>query len=282
MRESTRSRTGRTAALTAAAAATAALFLVPLAWVLASSFRPGNSAFRYTSPVTWEAFLPLDGDVTNFTRLFNDYFLRAVGNSIFVAAATVVLGLALSVLAAFALSVLRFRGSGVVFAVVVLSFLIPFDAIAIPMSAQFRDWGLANSYLGLILPGLANGFAIFVLRQFFLGIPRELLEAARVDGLAWWRILWQIYLPLSRPAMIGAGLMLFLSQWQAYVWPLLIGTDTDHHLAPIALANLRRQLEVDFGQIFAGSAILTLIPGVLLLAFQRHFTESVAATGIKD
>src|SRR5690606_39303093 len=147
-------------------------------WVVASSFRPGNSAFRYTAPVTWEAFVPLGGDLTNYERLFNDYFLRAVANSLYVAAATVVLGLALSVLAAFALSVLQFRGSSALFAIVVLSFLIPFDAIAIPMSAQFRDWGLDNSYLGLILPGLANGFAIFVLRQFFLGVPRELLEAA--------------------------------------------------------------------------------------------------------
>ncbi|RIQ22866.1 carbohydrate ABC transporter permease [Jiangella rhizosphaerae] len=267
---------------TAAAVLVSVLFLIPLWWVVASSFRPRNTAFAYTSPFGWEALIPVGGDVSNYSALFNGYFLRAVGNSLFVAAVTVVLGLALSVFAAFALSVLRFRGRELVFGLVVLSFLIPFDAIAIPMSGQFRDWGLSNSYLGLILPGLANGFAIFVLRQFFLGIPRELLEAARIDGLGWGRILVQVYLPLCRPALVGAGLMLFLSQWQAYVWPLLIGTDSEHHLAPIALANLRRQLEVDFGQIFAGSVVLTLVPGLLLLAFQRHFTESLAATGIKD
>ncbi|WP_129710935.1 carbohydrate ABC transporter permease [Haloactinopolyspora alba] len=267
---------------TAGAVMVSLLFLIPLLWVVASSFRPGNSAFGYTSPFTFEAFVPLGGDVSNYVALFDGYFVRAVGNSLLVAAATVVFGLVLSVFAAFALSALQFPGREAFFVVVVLSFLIPFDAIAIPMSAQFRDWGLANTYVGLILPGLANGFAIFVLRQFFLGIPRELLEAARVDGLAWWRILWQVYLPLCRPALVGAGLMLFLSQWQSYVWPLLIGSDTEHHLAPIALANLRGQLEVNFGQIFAGSVVLTLIPGLLLLTFQRHFTDSVAATGIKD
>ncbi|MCF2436167.1 carbohydrate ABC transporter permease [Streptomyces thinghirensis] len=135
------------------------------------------------------------------------------------------------------------------FAVILLSFMIPFDAIAIPLSATLRDWGLQNTYLGLMLPGIGNGLAIFLLRQFFLAVPRELVEAARMDGLGWWGVFWKIYLPLSRPALIGAGLTLFTFQWQSYMWPLLIGTEPSRQLGPIALSTLQGQLVVDYGQV---------------------------------
>jgi putative chitobiose transport system permease protein len=268
--------------LSVAAAVAALLFALPLLWTLSSSLRPGNAYVEYLSPFSIESLVPTDFHVANYTALIDGDFGRSVANSLLVSGVTVVVGLFISTTAAFAFSAVRFRGSGAVFALVVLSFLIPFDAIAIPLSSQFRDWGLQNTYAGLILPGVANGFAIFVLRQFFLGIPTELHDAARVDGLSSWQILWRIYVPLSRPALIGAGLMLFLGQWQAYVWPLLIGTDPSKQLAPIGLANLKGQFTVDFGQIFAGSLVLTAIPMILLLVFQRSFMQSIAATGIKD
>jgi putative chitobiose transport system permease protein len=271
-----------TVALTVLAGVLAIFFALPLLWTFTSSLRPGVEIFEHLSPFGVESVVPTELHLENYTALINGDFGRAVANSLFVSAVTVVLGLVISAMAAFAFSALRFRGRGVLFAVVVLTFLIPFDAIAIPLSDQFRGWGLDNTYTGLILPGVANGFAIFVLRQFFLGIPRELYEAARIDGLSALQILWRIYVPLSRPALIGAGLMLFLGQWQAYVWPLLIGTEPDKQLAPIALANLRGQFQVDFGQLFAGSLVLTAIPMVLLLVFQRHFTQSIATSGTKE
>jgi putative chitobiose transport system permease protein len=271
-----------TMALTVLAGVLAVFFALPLLWTFTSSLRPGVEIFEHLSPFGVESVVPTELHLENYTALINGDFGRAVANSLFVSAVTVVLGLVISAMAAFAFSALRFRGRGALFAVVVLTFLIPFDAIAIPLSDQFRGWGLDNTYTGLILPGVANGFAIFVLRQFFLGIPRELYEAARIDGLSALQILWRIYVPLSRPALIGAGLMLFLGQWQAYVWPLLIGTEPDKQLAPIALANLRGQFQVDFGQLFAGSLVLTAIPMVLLLVFQRHFTQSIATSGTKE
>jgi ABC-type glycerol-3-phosphate transport system permease component len=271
-----------TTALTIVAAILSIFFVLPLLWTFTSSLRPGADIFGHLSPFSIESVVPTELHLENYTALIDGDFGRAVANSLFVSAVTVAVGLAISATAAFALGVLRFRGRGVLFAVVVLSFLIPFDAIAIPLSDQFRGWGLDNTYTGLVLPGVANGLAIFVLRQFFLGIPRELYEAARVDGLSAPQILWRIYVPLSRPALIGAGLMLFLGQWQAYVWPLLIGTEPDKQLAPIALANLRGQFEVDFGQLFAGALVLTAIPMVLLLVFQRSFTQSIAASGTKE
>lgn len=257
-------------------------FALPLLWMLASSLRSTDEIFSTLSQLSWRMLVPEQVILENYAALFQGQFARAVANSVLVTAVTVVLGLVISALAAFALSVMRFRGAKAVFSIVVLSFLIPFDAIAIPLATLFRDWGLANTYTGLILPGLANGFAIFLLRQFFLDIPGELAEAARVDGLGWWGILWKIYLPLSRPALIGAGFTLFLFQWGAYLWPLLAGTSPDKVLGPIALANLSGQFEVDFGAIFAGSVLLTLVPLVLLLFFQKQFTQSLAATGSKN
>jgi putative chitobiose transport system permease protein len=154
--------------------------------------------------------------------------------------------------------------------------------VAIPLGETFQDWGLRNSYAGLVLPGLGNGLAIFVLRQFFLGIPRSLLEAAELDGASRWTVLWRIYLPLSYPALIGAGLVLFVFQWQAYLWPLIVVSEQDLQLAPVVLAQLQGQAEYGFdpGQIFAGTVVLALIPVAVLLRFQRHFLQSVATTGI--
>jgi len=123
--------------------------------------------------------------------------------------------------------------------------------------------------------------AIFLLRQFFLGIPAELVEAGRLDGLGWFGVFRWIYLPLSKPALIGAGLMLFLFQWQAYVWPLLIGTDAKHILGPVALSNLQGQNFTDYGLVFAGAVVLTVIPLVVIAGFQRYFVQSVSSTGLK-
>ncbi len=259
----------------------ALLFALPLWWTLISALRPQGETFRTLSPVSVWTVLPRDFTLGNFTRLFEGDFDRAILNSIIVTAVTLVIGLAICSTAAFALAVLRFPGRGVVFAVMVVSFLIPFDAIAIPLAAIFRDVHLESSYMGLILPGVGNGFAVFLLRGFFMGIPRELSEAARVDGLGWWGIFLRIYLPLSKPALIGAGLILFVFQWQAYLWPLLIAPDPEMKVAPVAIAQFSTQQGVDFGRIFAGATLTAIVPLLVLLFFQKYFTQSLSATGGK-
>ncbi|MEU8696586.1 carbohydrate ABC transporter permease [Streptomyces sp. NPDC048680] len=257
------------------------LFALPLLWVFAGSLRPGDKVLAGLDRLSWSSLIPTDATLHNYVTLFQGDFGRAVLNSVGVAAATVLLGLLLSATAAFGLSVFRFRGRGLVFAVILLSFMIPFDAIAIPLSDVFRDWGLQNTYTGLILPGIGNGLAIFLLRQFFLAIPRELVEAARMDGLSWWGIFLKIYVPLSWPALIGAGLTLFTFQWQSYMWPLLVGTEPDKQLGPIALGTLQGQMVVDYGQVFAAAVVLTVIPLVVLLRLQRYFTQTIAGSGLK-
>lgn len=164
----------------------AALFALPLIWIFFGSFRTETDLFNSQYPLTPWILLPRSFTLKNYTQLLGGDFSLSVWNSVFVTAVTVLLGLVVNAMAAFAFSLSRGRGASVLFGFVVLCFLIPFDALAVPLANIFKDWGLWNSYAGLILPGIANGFVIFALRQFFRGIPFELAEAARLDGLGWW------------------------------------------------------------------------------------------------
>jgi multiple sugar transport system permease protein/putative chitobiose transport system permease protein len=257
------------------------LFVVPLWWTVASALRSQEETFRTLSPVSVWTLLPRQVTVENFVRLLQGDFAAAMLNSAVVTAATLVLGLAVCSTAAFALAVLEFPGRTAIFAVMVVSFLIPFDAIAIPLWSSFQDAGLQNSYLGLVLPAVGNGFAVFLLRGFFLAVPKELIDAARVDGLTWWGIFLRVHLPMSKAALVGAGLILFVFQWQAYLWPLLIAPDPAMKVAPVAIAQLAGEHGVDFGAIFAGAVATALVPLVVLLFFQRYFTQSLSTSGIK-
>lgn len=261
---------------------TGIFFFLPLWWILISAFRPESDIFRFLDPLSIESLIPFRLTLDNMTALLSGSFLQAAFNSIFVAAATVVIGLGISVLAAYALSVLQFRGRGLVFLIVVVGFLVPFDAVAIPLGEIFSDLSLRNTYLALILPGIGNGLAIFVLRQFFMGVPKDLREAASLDGAGTWRIMWQIYVLNSKPALVGAGLILFVFQWQAYLWPLIVISEDRMQVASVLLAKLQGQAEYGFdpGQIFAGTLILAIVPIIVLLRFQRSFVQSVATSGL--
>jgi putative chitobiose transport system permease protein len=278
----TRRATVGRGALTALAAGISVLFLLPVVWLIASTFRTSSETFRSSSPLTWDVLWPKEFTLVNVASAIDAGFLTNLWNSLLVAGVTVVVGLAISAMAAFALAVIPFRGRATTFAIVVLSFLVPFEAIAIPLSRAFADWNLTNTLLALILPGLGNGLAVFTLRQFFLGVPHSLAEAAHLDGAGWWRIFQSIYLPLCRPALIGAGLILFLFQWQAYLWPILVISRQELDLAPVAIAKSFGAFTTDYGRVFAETAVLAVIPAIVLLALQRFFVTSVATTGTKE
>ncbi|MER8672258.1 carbohydrate ABC transporter permease [Mesorhizobium sp. M1156] len=262
--------------------AVAAGFLLPIVWLVAGSLRPSNEIFTALNPLSIGSFIPPQPTLANYGSALGGAFRTGLINSIIVAACTVVVGLLVCAAAAFALSAMRWRGREVVFAIIVFSFLIPEEVVAIPLSAIFARAGLQNTYTALILPFVGSGLVIFLLRQFFLAIPRSLIEAAQIDGAGWPRIFFQIFLPLSRPALVGAGVILFNGQWQAYLWPLLVTTRQDMFLAPITLGLMVGQRSSDYGQVFAASTILSLIPAIILLGFQRYFTDSVAMSGVKE
>lgn len=280
--EAVRVRTHTRWGWTVIAAIVGLLFIGPAAWIVVGSTRPSGDILDSLSPLSWSTVIPQRVTVGNYRDLFTvTAFGRPMLNSLFVCSVTVIGGLAVSAPAAYALAVLRFRGRGFVFAFVVVSFLVPFEAIAIPLAQQFTTWHLDNSYVGLILPGIGNGLAIFNLRQAFLGVPASFREAALIDGGSEPGILGRIYLPLSGGALINSSILLFLAQWTAYLWPLLITTSPNLALAPLALARTYSEHAFNFGENFAGSVVLSLIPAFLLFVLQRFFAQSTSASGNK-
>lgn len=268
--------------LTLLAVLVAVAFALPAIWMLLGSLRPGSQVIESVSPLGWQTLIPDTWTLDNYRALFFELrFGRSMINSLFVALASVLIGLALSVPAAYALTVLRFRGREFLFALLVIGFMIPFEAIAIPLAQVFTQWHLNNSYLGLILPGIGNGLAIFNLRQFFLGIPGSLREAAVIDGASDFRIMTRIYVPLSVTSLINSGLLIFLAQWSSYLWPLLIVSDESKQVAPIAIARTYTDTEFNFGQMFGGALLISIVPAVLLLFLQRFFAATIASSGEK-
>ena len=258
------------------------LFLAPLWWVAVSALRPELDIFRYISELSLWTFLPRSPTLTHIIAVWQSSFARAIVNSVFLAIATVVLGLIVCTTAAFALATIEFPGRNFVFGMMVVSFLVPFDSIALPLYSMMRAAALENTFSGLILPGIGNGLAVFLLRQFFFGLPRELREAGMVDGLGWWGVFVRIYLPLSGNALIGAAMLLFIFQWQAYLWPLLIAPAPDLKVAAVAIAEFSTMYQVSYQLVFAAALYISVIPMIILWISQRYFSVSIASTGGKE
>jgi multiple sugar transport system permease protein len=257
-------------------------FVLPLIWSLASSLRPLDEIFKYTSPFSLKAFFPDHLDLSAYVSIFWDKgFGIAVFNSVFVATATVLGGLIINGLAGFVFAVFQFPGRQLLFFITVLSFLVPFEAISIPLYNVIKLLGWIDSYYALIIPGLANGVVIFLFRQFFSQNPRELAEAARMDGAGWLRILWQIYLPLSKPVIISAALLIFLFQWESFLWPLICTRSEHLKVIQVALAGFQERYTTLWNELFAASNVATLIPLFVLLPLQRFYIQGVTAAGFK-
>lgn len=272
----------RTIVLTAVAVVIGLAFILPAVWIFIGSFRPSLDITSTMSPLSWNLFVPTRVSFQNYVDIIiNDGFGLALWNSLVVCLVSVVAGLLISAMAAYVLAVFRFRGRDAIFAIIVISFMVPFEAIAIPLAQQFTDWGLGNTLVGLILPGIGNGLAIFNLRQYFREIPDSYREAAMLDGASEPRILFSLYMRMSGPALTNSALLIFLGQWTAYLWPLLIVSDDNLQLAPVALASTFGEHGADYGANFAGAVLLTLVPAVTMFVLQRFFGRMSLASGEK-
>ena len=195
---------------------------------------------------------------------------------------TVVFG----ILAGYALARLHFRGRGTLFAVMLLMQIVPFQLLIIPIYVMIvRTYGLADSYMGMILPFLINSTAVFVFRQFFIQLPEELFSAAQIDGASELRILWSIALPLVKPALLTTVLLTFIGPWNEFLWPFLVTKDTEMQPLAVTLANyisnIAGRAANPYGAILAGAVVLAAPAVALFLAFQRHFTASELGSGVK-
>lgn len=233
--------------------------------------------------------LPLPGNLTldNFTEINESInLLRSLGNSLIMTAGVVGCTLVFGLLVGYALSILQFRGQGLVFALVLLVQAIPFQLLMIPLYVMVvRYFNLADNYIGMILPFAINSVAVLIFRQYFLQIPKEIFDAARIDGASEMRILRSIAVPLVRPAVLTAMLVTFIGPWNEFLWPFLVTKNADLQTLAVSLANFSQSngtfLANPMGAVLAGACVLAVPVVVLFLVFQRHFTSANLGSAVK-
>lgn len=258
--------------------ALAILILFPLFWLISTAFKsPTENLFEFPPQL-----LPQQPTFNNFIQVWqSNPFGRYLFNSIVVASLTVSFNLLFCALAAYPLARLNFRGRDLIFTAIIATLLIPFQIVMIPLYVLTVQLGLRNSYLGIIFPNLASAFGIFLLRQAFQGVPKELEEAARIDGCSELGIWWNVMLPAIQPALVTLGIFVFIGAWSDFLWPLLILDQPEYYTLPLGVAQLASTFSLDWRLVAAGS-VISIAPIILLfLGVQRYIVPTDAATGVK-
>ena len=252
--------------------------LFPFYWMIATSLKTLTESLQ--SPPT---LLPQHLQIKNYANAFHQApFGRYFFNTLVIAGITVLCNLTTSVLAAYSFALTDFPGKRVIFALLLTTLMIPFEVTLIPNFILIKNLHLYNTYWAQIVPWAAGTFGIFLVRQFFLSIPKEIFEAAVIDGASAWGILWKVAVPLARPALVTLALFSFIGSWNSFLWPLIV--TTSDNVRPIQVGL--RQLTSDAGNnnfpiLMAGTA-LTIIPIAILYFFvQRQLIEGVASSGVK-
>lgn len=263
------------------------VFGLPLVFMIVSSFKPDLQIFADLG--TFNAFLPVgELSIDNYLGVFDRVpFATFLMNSVLISVATVVLGLIVNSMAAFALSRMTFKGQKVILGVILATLIVPFETMALPLlwwvnTLPYIDGsqGWLDTYAVQIVPFIANAFSIYLFYQYFDSIPKELDEAARVDGASWFRIYRSVIMPLAGPAIATVAILTFLPAWNSYLWPLMVVQSEELRPAMVGI-DYFKQLNVSWGQIMAYASIITVPVLAMFIAFQRAFINSIASSGVK-
>lgn len=256
--------------------------LFPIAFCLSASLRTQDDLFRNMFPFSFRALIPTQMTLSNYVIIFTKYeFWRPIMNTLIVTLLTILFGCLLNSVAGFAFTCFDFKGKTVIYALVLVSFMVPFESIAIPLYDVANKLKMVDTYAGMIVPAIADGLVAFLFIQFFKDIPVALIEAARVDGASWPRIFAKIIMPISKPVFVTAGLMIFMNQWNSYMWPLLVARSKEIRTIQIAISAFSGERAIQWTYIFAGSLISAIIPISLFLPFQKYFVEGITAGSVK-
>jgi len=260
-------------------ALSALIALFPLLWAISSSFSPNQDVFRYAYPFSWRSLVPLNFTLEGYASLFQQGFGRAMINTLVLGIVTVIGGGLICAAAGFAFARFEFPFKNLLFGVVIITFMVPADLTAIPRYLLVSQLGWVNTWAALIVPGLANSLVIFLFKQYFEEIPEEIIEAARIDGANWWVIFTRIVLPLSKPILVAAALILFLSQWEAFFWPLLVAPAPELQLVQTAITSIAvSEYKTVWNELFAGSMLAAIVPILLTLPLQRYYVQAVTGS----
>ena len=252
--------------------------VAPFIWMILGSFKSQGELLQ--SPPTW---WPQTASLDNYTQLFSRLnFKQYFYNSTVVAVAVTAGNLLFCSMLGYALALLDFKGKKALFGVVMATLMIPGVVTFVPLFVLVANIGLIDSLPGLILPFLVTPFGVFLMRQFFLGLPRDLLDAGRVDGAGELRIFARIFLPLAGPALATLGILTFLGSWNNFLWPLVVAQQEQNYTLPVALALYSTgQNSTQYGLLLAGATVVVMPVLLVFLVFQRRFIEGIATTGIK-
>jgi multiple sugar transport system permease protein len=254
------------------------LTVIPFIWMLSGSFKTQRELLQ-TTP----SLIPQDPTTANYERFWERLNLpRFFWNSFFIAGMITLANLLFCSMVGYALAKLRFAGRNALFLLVLGTLLVPGAVTLVPLFVLMAKLELVDTLWAVILPVAAGPLGVFLMRQFMLGIPTDLIEAARVDGAREFTIFWRIVLPLSVPALAALAIITFLPAWNALLWPLVVLTSQENFTLPVALAIFSRgQFQADYGLLMAGSVALVVPVIVIFLVLQRQFTQSATMTGIK-
>lgn len=249
--------------------------MLPLYWFIMSSFRPTEDIFLYANDFGLRTIVPNRLTMDNHIAVVHSEFMTAMSNSLIICVTTVTLGIFVNSLAGFAFAVFEFPFKNVLFVLVLLSFMMPFESIVIPLYSLSRSLGIVNTYAVLILPDIANGLVIFLFRQFFAGIPRDVYEAARIDGASWWQIYLRITLPIAGPTVAAASLLIFIHQWDAFFWPLIAASSPDLIVVQVAIARNMSVDQTNWGMLFSSCSIALAVALLPFLFLQRFYVSVI-------
>jgi multiple sugar transport system permease protein len=254
------------------------VMVVPFVWMVLGSFK--TTAELRQLPPTW---IPENPTTENYRELFTRLdFPRYFFNSTVVAVAITLGNIVIGSMTGYALAKLDFWGKRALFLLVLGTLLVPGVVLFLPQFVLVSNLGLVNTHLGLIITTFAAPLGVFLMRQFMLSIPDDLIQAARVDGAGEYRIFWNVVMPLCGPALATLGILTFLGAWNAFLWPLVVATTEELYTLPVALALFAiGQQETNFGLLMAGSLVVMLPVLIIFVLLQRYFTAGIAMTGIK-
>ena len=263
--------------VTLLAALVALLTIAPLLWMLSVSFMARGEASQFPPPL-----LPNDPSLDNYRMLFGSFGIgRFLANSLLISTLATGLALLFTIPAGYAFAKLRFKGRDATFRLLVAALVVPGQIGMLPLFLELKAMGLVNSYAGALVPWLAGIFGIFLVRQYCLSIPDEMLEAARIDGASEGQILRRIVLPILTPIIVTLALFVFLGSWNDFMWPLIILADQDLYTLPVALAAMSRQHVQDNELMMAGAVVTTLPVLILFLALQRFYLSGLLTGSVK-
>jgi multiple sugar transport system permease protein len=253
----------------------ALLTVFPLIWMISGAFKAPSEVFD-PSPI------PSAPTIANFTYVFTQVpFLRYMLNTFFVAGTVTVVALFFHSMAAYALARLNFPGRDFLFFAIFSTLLVALPVILVPLFILVREMGMINNFWGLIVPPIFNAFGIFLLRQFYLGMPKELEDAALVDGCGYWGVYWRVILPLSRPILAALAVFFFLANWNSFLWPLTITQDKSLWMIQVGIASFQGQYSGSWNYVMAAATVAAIPTVALFFVFQRQLVESIKTSGFK-